>query len=89
MVRTLDAGADKPLPFLGLADEENPALGVRGVRVARSHPAVLADQLAAVSLAARETDADVWVMAPMVATAGGGGVVRGGGARARACRWRA
>ena len=69
VVRTLDAGADKPLPFLGLAAEENPALGVRGVRVARSHPAVLADQLAAVALAARETGADVWVMAPMVATA--------------------
>jgi phosphotransferase system enzyme I (PtsI) len=69
VLRTLDAGADKPLPFLGLADEENPALGVRGLRIAREHPAVLTDQLEAVSRAAKATGADVWVMAPMVATA--------------------
>jgi phosphotransferase system enzyme I (PtsI) len=69
VLRTLDAGADKPLPFLGLATEDNPALGVRGLRVARDHPAVLADQLAAVARAAAETGADVQVMAPMVATA--------------------
>lgn len=68
VLRTLDAGADKPLPFLGLAAEDNPALGVRGLRVARSHPAVLADQLAAVARAAVATGAEVWVMAPMVAT---------------------
>jgi phosphotransferase system enzyme I (PtsI) len=68
VVRTLDAGADKPLPFLGLAAEDNPALGVRGLRITRDHPAVLADQLAAVSRAATATGADVWVMAPMVAT---------------------
>jgi len=68
VLRTLDAGADKPLPFLGLEPEENPALGVRGLRVARSRPAVLADQLDAVARAAKATSADVWVMAPMVAT---------------------
>ena len=33
--RTLDAGTDKPLPFLGLPEEANPALGIRGLRVAR------------------------------------------------------
>ncbi|HEY0452490.1 phosphoenolpyruvate--protein phosphotransferase [Actinophytocola sp.] len=69
VLRTLDAGADKPLPFLGLAAEDNPALGVRGLRIARDHPAVLADQLEAVARAATATAADVWVMAPMVATA--------------------
>lgn len=69
VLRTLDAGADKPLPFLGLADEENPALGVRGLRTSRVDPAVLAEQLEAVSRAAAATSADVWVMAPMVATA--------------------
>jgi phosphotransferase system enzyme I (PtsI) len=69
VVRTLDAGADKPLPFLGLAEEENPALGVRGLRIARDHPDVLADQLTAIARAADATGADVWVMAPMVATA--------------------
>lgn len=67
VLRTLDAGADKPLPFLGLAEEENPALGVRGLRTARIQPSVLSDQLEAVARAA--TGADVWVMAPMVATA--------------------
>ena len=69
VLRTLDAGADKPLPFLGLAEEENPALGVRGLRIARGQPSVLAEQLEAVSRAATATGADVWVMAPMVATA--------------------
>ncbi len=69
VLRTLDAGADKPLPFLGLAEEENPALGVRGLRIARDHPEVLTDQLTAVARAATATGADVWVMAPMVATA--------------------
>jgi phosphotransferase system enzyme I (PtsI) len=69
VVRTLDAGADKPLPFLNQEHEENPALGVRGLRTARRSPDVLADQLAALALAQRATGAVVWVMAPMVATA--------------------
>ena len=68
VLRTLDAGADKPLPFLHLAEEENPALGLRGVRVARLRPDVLAEQLAAVARAAKAADADAWVMAPMVST---------------------
>ena len=69
VLRTLDAGADKPLPFLGLRPEPNPALGVRGLRVARVMPEVLEAQLAAVAAAAKATGADVWVMAPMVSTA--------------------
>lgn len=69
VVRTLDAGADKPLPFLTVQGEPNPALGVRGLRTARQTPSLLDDQLRAISSAARETDAEVWVMAPMVATA--------------------
>ncbi|MBB4904394.1 phosphoenolpyruvate--protein phosphotransferase [Actinophytocola algeriensis] len=69
VLRTLDAGADKPLPFLGLAAEDNPALGVRGLRTSRVDPSVLAEQLEAVARAATATSADVWVMAPMVATA--------------------
>ena len=68
VIRTLDAGADKPLPFLGLADEPNPALGVRGIRVARAQPGVLDTQLGAIATAAQGTGAEVWVMAPMVAT---------------------
>ena len=69
VVRTLDAGADKPLPFLGLRDEPNPALGIRGVRTARLQPGILDTQLAAIAAAARATGAAVWVMAPMVSTA--------------------
>jgi len=69
VIRTLDAGADKPLPFVHHDDEPNPALGVRGLRLARRHPDVLDSQLAAIAEAARATGADAWVMAPMVSTA--------------------
>jgi phosphotransferase system enzyme I (PtsI) len=67
-VRTLDVGADKPVSYVRLGDQPNPALGVRGLRVARRHPQLLADQLAAIARATRESSADVRVMAPMVAT---------------------
>ncbi|HEY0188151.1 MAG TPA: putative PEP-binding protein [Cellulomonas sp.] len=70
VVRTLDAGADKPLPFAGLAAEENPALGVRGLRLARCRPELLDDQLRALALAAGRTGVQPWVMAPMVSTPG-------------------
>ena len=69
VVRTLDAGADKPLPFLNPDHEPNPALGIRGLRTARRSPEVLVDQLIALFLAQQKTGAVVWVMAPMVATA--------------------
>jgi phosphotransferase system enzyme I (PtsI) len=69
VVRTLDAGADKPLRFVTVPDEPNPALGMRGLRTARRHPDLLAGQLEAIAGAAAAHDADVWVMAPMVATA--------------------
>ena len=68
VVRTLDAGADKPLPFLTNTDEPNPALGVRGLRTASRNPEILEDQLTAIALAADAETADVWVMAPMVST---------------------
>lgn len=66
--RTLDAGSDKPVPFLGLGSEENPALGVRGLRTAVLRPDVLDRQLTAFAEAARRTGTDPWVMAPMVST---------------------
>ncbi|PRY45856.1 phosphoenolpyruvate--protein phosphotransferase [Umezawaea tangerina] len=69
VVRTLDAGADKPLAFLDPEPEPNPALGVRGVRVAFDQPEIIDRQLEAIALAAKDTGADVSVMAPMVATA--------------------
>ncbi|MFS0911617.1 phosphoenolpyruvate--protein phosphotransferase [Microbacterium sp. 179-I 3D2 NHS] len=68
VVRTLDAGSDKPLPFANDDDEENPALGVRGLRVARRSPQLLDNQLRALALAADAESARVEVMAPMVAT---------------------
>jgi phosphotransferase system enzyme I (PtsI) len=68
VVRTLDAGSDKPLPFANAEDEENPALGVRGLRIARRRPELLRDQLKALAAAAEAESALVEVMAPMVAT---------------------
>ena len=68
VVRVLDAGADKPLPFLNDAHEENPALGLRGLRALRASEDILREQLTALAEADAETEADLWVMAPMVAT---------------------
>ncbi|MBE6481757.1 MAG: phosphoenolpyruvate--protein phosphotransferase [Actinomyces ruminicola] len=68
VVRTLDAGADKPLPFLTDATEANPALGVRAYRTTRRDPEVLDHQLEALAKAEAETEAKVWVMAPMIST---------------------
>ena len=68
VLRTLDAGSDKPLAFATLPDEANPALGVRGLRIARRDPGLLERQLDAVAQAARDTGLTPWVMAPMVAT---------------------
>jgi phosphoenolpyruvate-protein phosphotransferase (PTS system enzyme I) len=69
VVRTLDAGSDKPLPFLPLAPEENPALGVRGLRTVDADPELLDEQLAALAAASRSSGMPVEVMAPMVSTA--------------------
>jgi phosphoenolpyruvate-protein phosphotransferase (PTS system enzyme I) len=69
VVRTLDAGADKPLAFLDQGDEPNPALGVRGVRVAFEDSGILDRQLQAIARAAERSSSDVWVMAPMIALA--------------------
>ena len=67
VIRLLDAGADKPLPFLTPEDEPNPALGLRGLRTLAQHKAVLEGQLKALAAADAQTVADLWVMAPMVA----------------------
>jgi len=68
VVRALDAGADKPLAFLNDAHEDNPALGLRGLRALRASEDILREQLTALANADAATDADLWVMAPMVAT---------------------
>ncbi|MHA3684660.1 phosphoenolpyruvate--protein phosphotransferase [Leucobacter sp. HY1908] len=68
VVRTLDSGSDKPLPFASLSHEDNPALGIRGLRTSWQQPDLLDDQLRALALAAAQAQAEVWVMAPMIAT---------------------
>ncbi|HRA07814.1 MAG TPA: phosphoenolpyruvate--protein phosphotransferase [Propionicimonas sp.] len=68
VVRTLDAGADKPLKFADLGPEENPALGRRGIRLGMIRTDVLDAQLEALAAAYKATGADVRVMAPMIAT---------------------
>ncbi len=69
VVRVLDAGADKPLSFLNAGREENPALGLRGLRTLRAHERILRDQIQALVNAQNRTAAELWVMAPMVADA--------------------
>ncbi len=69
VIRTLDAGSDKPLKFAGHSDEANPALGVRGIRIAERNPGLLTHQLEAIAAAAERTGQQPWVMAPMIATA--------------------
>jgi phosphotransferase system enzyme I (PtsI) len=68
VVRVLDAGADKPLSFLNDAHEENPALGLRGIRALRHSEVILREQLTALAAADAATDAELQVMAPMIAT---------------------
>ncbi len=65
-IRTLDAGADKPLPYLPTPPEANPFLGVRGLRLGLAHPEQLLCQLRAVLRVAAAHP--VRVMFPMVAT---------------------
>lgn len=48
VIRTLDVGGDKPLPYVSLEPEANPFLGVRGLRLALAHPSLLKTQLRAV-----------------------------------------
>ncbi len=69
VVRTLDAGSDKPVPFANHEDEENPALGVRGIRLGWTNPGLVERQLDAIQIAAEDNGvSEAWVMAPMVAT---------------------
>lgn len=68
LIRTLDAGADKPLAFVTATKEANPALGIRGYRTTWRRPELLDDQLRAIALAAEGQSAAVHVMAPMIDT---------------------
>ena len=72
VVRTLDAGADKPMAaldsVLGQMVEENPALGLRGIRIHLAHQTLLEQQLAALLLAAADTGSQLHIMFPMITT---------------------
>ena len=68
IIRTLDAGGDKPLPYLALPREENPALGLRGVRLGLVRPELLAVQLRAILRAAPA--GDLRIMVPMIVDVG-------------------
>ena len=72
VVRTLDAGADKPMPalnaLLGSTAEANPALGLRGIRIHLAHQALLEQQLSALLLAAADTGVQLHIMFPMITT---------------------
>ncbi len=64
--RTLDIGGDKVVPYFRGAEEENPALGWRAIRLALDRPALLRIQLRALFRAA--ADHDLKIMIPMVTT---------------------
>jgi phosphoenolpyruvate-protein phosphotransferase len=63
-VRLLDAGADKPLPFMESLREINPALGQRGIRFLQTYPDLLRNQLTA--LLQLSTEFDLHILVPMV-----------------------
>ena len=66
IVRTLDAGGDKPMPYLAIPAEENPALGLRGVRVGLWRPHVLKTQLRAILRV--QPSGQCRIMVPMVSS---------------------
>lgn len=66
VIRTLDVGGDKPLPYLPLPKEDNPFLGLRGVRVSLDQPEMFRAQLRAILRTAQL--ARLHIMFPMIAT---------------------
>lgn len=68
IIRTLDVGGDKDIPYLHLEPEDNPFLGCRAVRYCLRNPDTFRTQLTALMKAGAERDGQLWVMLPMVAT---------------------
>jgi phosphoenolpyruvate-protein phosphotransferase len=64
VIRTLDAGGDKPIPYLKLPEERNPFLGFRGIRIYDAHPEIAAAQVRAILRASAA--GNVEIMFPMV-----------------------
>jgi phosphoenolpyruvate-protein phosphotransferase len=84
IVRLADIGGDKPLPYLPIAPEANPFLGVRAIRLAALHPDLFATQARAILRASARTGRPASIMAPMVADAADVAYVRDLVAAARA-----
>lgn len=68
IIRTLDVGGDKDIPYLHLEPEDNPFLGCRAVRYCLRNPDTFRTQLTALMKAGAESSGQLWVMLPMVAT---------------------
>ena len=68
IIRTLDVGGDKDIPYLHLEPEDNPFLGCRAVRYCLRNPDTFRTQLTALMRAGEESGGQLWVMLPMVAT---------------------
>ncbi len=71
IIRTLDVGGDKPLPYLGLGEEANPFLGWRAIRFCLERPDIFLPQLRAILRASAAADGaprNVKIMFPMVGT---------------------
>ncbi|UBF27037.1 phosphoenolpyruvate--protein phosphotransferase [Kovacikia minuta CCNUW1] len=66
IIRTLDIGGDKAVPYLNLPAEENPFLGVRGIRLCLQRPDLFKPQLRAIFRASQV--GPVKIMFPMIAT---------------------
>jgi phosphocarrier protein FPr len=64
IVRTLDVGADKPLPFLQQSEESNPYLGVRGIRLSLRSPEMFLTHLRAILRSGEGRE--IWLMFPMI-----------------------
>ncbi|QBD78534.1 phosphoenolpyruvate--protein phosphotransferase [Ktedonosporobacter rubrisoli] len=68
IVRTLDIGGDKSIPYLSLEHEDNPFLGLRGIRLclAEKHQPLFRTQVRALLRAAEHNPASLWIMYPMI-----------------------
>jgi phosphocarrier protein FPr len=66
IIRTLDIGGDKRIPYLNLPEEDNPFLGVRGIRLCLAHPELFKPQLRAIFRDAEY--GPIKIMYPMIAS---------------------
>ena len=70
IIRTLDVGGDKEIPYMNLVKEENPFLGFRAVRYCLQNEEQYKLQLRALIRANNDTTGNLWIMVPMVTTVG-------------------